>query len=92
MKRLQEDLPKGEDPEVDAEGKAIWQGFSQMAQRMAFYAGAWKRGRFTIPLEEARDYGKFLPASIEREHLRIEEGALPRKLTPELVRALAAEE
>jgi hypothetical protein len=80
------------DPSADAEGKEIWLTFTQMAQRMAFYAGVYKRGRFTIPLHEAREYGRQLPAAIGREHLHIEGGAMPRLLTPEVVRALVAEE
>ena len=45
---------------------------------MAFYAGVWRWGRFTVPLDVARAYAEALPEAIRREHARIESGeALP---------------
>lgn len=65
----------------------IFKNYSQMAQRMAFYAGIWdvKKKKFTIPLEKAIEYGKNIPAAMELEYIRLDNGCMPRKLTTEVV-------
>lgn len=67
--------------------ETIFQQYSQMAQRMAFYAGIWniKTKKFTIPLEKAVEYGKNIPAAMELEYIRIDNGCLPRRLTTDVV-------
>jgi hypothetical protein len=65
----------------------IFKNYSQMAQRMAFYAGVWnaKTKKFTIPLEKAVEYGENILAAMELEYIRIDKGFLPRKLTTDVV-------
>ena len=65
----------------------IFKNYSQMAQRMAFYAGIWdvKKKKFTIPLEKAIEYGKNIPVAMELEYIRLDNGHIPRKLTTEVV-------
>ena len=67
--------------------EAIFRQYPQLAQRIAFYAGIWNTNtkKFTIPLEKAIEYGKNIPAAIELEHIRIDNGYLPRLLTPDIV-------
>ena len=68
----------------------IFENYTQMTQRMAFYAGIWnsKTKKFTISLNDAIEYGKKAPIAIELEHIRIEKGYLPRKLTLKIVNEL----
>jgi len=67
--------------------ETIFQQYSQMAQRMAFYSGIWnvKTKKFTIPLEKAVEYGKNIPAAMELEYIRMDNGCLPRRLTTDVV-------
>ncbi len=69
---------------------SIFESYTQMTQRMAFYAGIWnpKTKKFTISLDDAIEYGKKLPIAIELEYIRIENGNLPRKLTLKIVNEL----
>ena len=57
--------------------REVFDGFTPGTQRMAFYAGCWKKQRFTFPLEDARRYGANLPKAIEVEQGRIDRGAMP---------------
>jgi len=69
----------------------VFATYTQLSQRMAFYAGIWKTNtkQFTIPLNEAIEYGIKLPIAIKLEQLRLEyENGVPRKLTPQIVNEL----
>jgi hypothetical protein len=69
----------------------IYNKFTQMSQRMAFYAGIWKikTKKFTISLQDAIEYGKNLPLAIELEGIKIESGnGVARRLTPQVVNEL----
>lgn len=82
--------PERAAPGVPEEDAAVWAGFGVLPQRMAFYAGVWRRGRgFRIPLEEARAYGEALPRAIEVEHAIMAAGGCARLLTPALVHKLS---
>ena len=72
--------------------KFIFETFNQVSKRMAFYAGVWKNGKFTIPLKDAIEYGKKLPFAIEFECLKIDCGiSMSKKLTPFVVNELINE-
>jgi hypothetical protein len=61
------------------------EGWSQVEQRMAFYAGIIKRGKITIPADLAQRWRNALPRAIEEEYRRLDRGELPRSLTTAVV-------
>ena len=69
---------------------AMFRSMSPVAQRMAWSAGVWRRGRFTVSLSEAQEYCRLLPAAIEAEYDSMAAGVLPSRLTLDRVRFLAA--
>ena len=70
----------------------IFNALRSNERAMAFYAGVWRKGRWQIPLEEAKSYAESLPEAIAREHDRIEAGARPPfpKLTAKYVKELVS--
>ena len=70
--------------------RRVFRDMPQPAQRVAFYAGIWKDGRFTVPLRDAVFYRDNFVAAQGVEHERLLQGHLPRKLTLQLVAELAA--
>ena len=67
------------------EGRRLFEALPQMSQRMAFYAGTWRKGDWTIPLDTAKIYSALLPTAIGLEADRMSGGAEPRRLTPGVV-------
>ena len=61
-----------------------------LSQRAAFYVRIWLRGRFAIPLPDARRYGQLLPHAIRLEQERLGSSGLPRTLTPEVVERIVS--
>jgi hypothetical protein len=76
------------DNDADKEAFCSW---TQVEQRMAFYAGIYKHGRGfrgASPSTLAA-WRRGLPAAIDEEHRRIETGALPRTLSFNVVQSTA---
>jgi hypothetical protein len=69
----------------------IYNSYSQIAKRMAFYSGIWKKSRFTISLNDAIFYGESIPKIISIEHRRIEKGYKIRILDLKTVKELILE-
>ena len=66
----------------------LFRSFAVSVQRMAFYAGIFQKNRFTISLEDAREYAHLLPQVLVVERRRLDSGGYPRRLTLEVVREM----
>ena len=68
----------------------LFQSFPTETKRMAFYAGLWRHGQFTVSLEDAQEYGRLLPQAMEVERQRLATDGIPRLMTLEVVRTLVS--
>jgi hypothetical protein len=65
--------------------RALFDSWLQMEQRMAWYAGIYKKGSFLVTRETALEWRQGLSKAMEKEYLRMSQGNLPRRLTPFVV-------
>lgn len=75
---------------IDDNDLKIFNNYSQMTKRMAFYAGIWnvRKKKFTIPLNKAIEYGKKTPIAMEYEYIRMDNGHSARRLTLDVINEL----
>ncbi len=76
------------------EHERLIRGLTDVQRKIAWHAGMWRAGRWTMPLPDAREYVEALPLAIVREHAHIDAGALPPypKLTRSYVMELVADD
>lgn len=75
-------------PRLKTDAEMLFAGFTQMQQRLAFYAGIWAGGRrgFTISRLEIDEWLGGFEATFLGEHERIERGGFPRCFTLDVIR------
>jgi hypothetical protein len=70
---------------AEASDEELFMSWTQIEQRMAWYASLYKHRRFRVSRLMALEWRVKLQEAIQIEYARISQGLLPRRLTPFVV-------